>query len=494
MADIATLAPGRSRFGLSLPLLFGLLVYAMAVSAGGSALGDPDTYWHIAVGRWIIAHRAVPYHDVFSFSMPDASFTPPEWLAEVAMAWLYDHFGWTGLVAATALSVAAALAMLLRVLLRTLAPVHALIATVLTWAVVMPHIFARPHIFVLPMLVAWVTALVAARAEDRAPSPWLALLITLWANLHSSYIFGIVLAALLAGEAILLASDRRARLRALGGWGLFGVLSVGAALITPFGIDGLLQPFRLAQMHDAFVWLVEWQSPNFQRYHPLELWIMVVLFAALSLGWRLPLTRAAMLLLMLHMALEHQRYVEQLGFVAPLLVAPALGAQLKERLGGRAVLPLDRRMAELAKPASARGIALAGAILLAVSAAALHGDAVRERNNITPAAALAAVEGRHTEGPVFNDYRFGGYLILRGIKPFIDGRYSYGDPFIRRYFEVTAASRDQLPALLDEYGITWTLLYSQTPAVVLLDHLPGWRRFYTDDIAVVHVREAPLGR
>ena len=33
-----------------------------------------------------------------------------------------------------------------------------------------------------------------------------------------------------------------------------------------------------------------------------------------------------------------------------------------------------------------------------------------------------------------------------------------------------------------------------TATVVLLDYLPGWRRFYTDDVAVVHVREDQLGR
>jgi hypothetical protein len=59
-----------------------------------AALGDPDTYWHIAIGRWIIAHREVPRFDVFSFSMPGAPFTPPEWLAELGIAWLYDRFGW----------------------------------------------------------------------------------------------------------------------------------------------------------------------------------------------------------------------------------------------------------------------------------------------------------------------------------------------------------------------------------------------------------------
>jgi hypothetical protein len=38
------------------------------------------------------------------------------------------------------------------------------------------------------------------------------------------------------------------------------------------------------------------------------------------------------------------------------------------------------------------------------------------------------------------------------------------------------------------------LLHPKTPAVVLLDHLPGWRRLYADDIAVVHVREDQVGR
>ena len=68
-----------------------------------------------------------------------------------------------------------------------------------------------------------------------SPPPWLALLITLWANLHSSYMLGLVLAALLAGEAVVLAPDWGARLRAARGWAVFGGLSVAAALLTPFG-------------------------------------------------------------------------------------------------------------------------------------------------------------------------------------------------------------------------------------------------------------------
>jgi hypothetical protein len=313
-----------------------------------------------------------------------------------------------------------------------------------------------------------------------------------WANLHSSWVFGLGLAALLAGEAVVLAADRPARLRALRGWGLFAALSLAAAPVTPFGVDGLVLPFKLATMSTLGL-IKEWHSPDFQQFQPLEVWLVAVLFAALSLGWRLPPTRVLMVLVLLHMALRHARYAELLGFVAPLLAAPALAPQLAARLAGRTA-PLDRAMAELAKPARLRGFAITAAVLLAVSGAALRGGMVRQASAITPAAALAAVAEHHVEGPVFNDYAFGGYLIFAGIRPFIDGRYFYGDAFIKRAFDAAFVRSDELPRLLEEYGISWTLLTAQSPGVVVLDHLPGWRRLYADDIAVVHVREDQAAR
>jgi hypothetical protein len=47
-----------------------------------------------------------------------------------------------------------------------------------------------------------------------------------------------------------------------------------------------------------------------------------------------------------------------------------------------------------------------------------------------------------------------------------------------------------LSALLDRYGITWTLLKPQQGAVICLDALPGWRRVYTDAEAIIHMRVA----
>jgi hypothetical protein len=94
---------------------------------------------------------------------------------------------------------------------------------------------------------------------------------------------------------------------------------------------------------------------------------------------------------------------------------------------------------------------------------------------------------------VLNDYDFGGYMVRAGLRPFIDGRTElYGAAFTSRHFRaVTLADLPDFLKLLDEYRIAATLLSPETPAVALLDRLPGWKRLYADDIAVVHVRAAP---
>ncbi len=83
-----------------------------------------------------------------------------------------------------------------------------------------------------------------------------------------------------------------------------------------------------------------------------------------------------------------------------------------------------------------------------------------------------------------NAFNFGGYLIFRGLAPFIDARVElYGQDFVLRDF-----APNQLPALLDRYRIAWTIFYPRDEQTAILDRLPGWRRAYEDDRAVIHVR------
>ena len=75
-----------------MPILAASLVYALVLFAP-QMLNDGDTWSHIAVGRWIIAQRIVPWSDPFSFTLAGAPWQAHEWLAEVAMAAVYAAGG-----------------------------------------------------------------------------------------------------------------------------------------------------------------------------------------------------------------------------------------------------------------------------------------------------------------------------------------------------------------------------------------------------------------
>jgi len=124
---------------------------------------------HIAAGRWISAHLALPTEDPFSHSLAGATWVPHEWLAEVVLAAVFWAAGWSGLVVLTAACFGATMAILTRFLLRHFEPFSALIAVTLGAALVLGHLLARPHILALPLLVIWCGALIRSRDAGEAP-------------------------------------------------------------------------------------------------------------------------------------------------------------------------------------------------------------------------------------------------------------------------------------------------------------------------------------
>src|ERR1700731_2954639 len=168
----------------SWPLIVGLAVFIRALAQPTALLNDPDTYLHIAAGRWMDAHAALPVHDPFSHSLAGAVWVPHEWLAELVLATVYEAAGWSGLVLLTAAAFALSLAILTRFLLRHVEPFSALIAVMLGGAMVLGHLLARPHLLALPLLVAWAGALFAVRDAEAAPPFRLLPVMALWANLH----------------------------------------------------------------------------------------------------------------------------------------------------------------------------------------------------------------------------------------------------------------------------------------------------------------------
>ena len=462
----------------ALPWLVGAGVYALLLMLAPRLLNDPDSYSHIAIGRWIMAHGAVPASDPFSFSMHGAPWISFEWLSEVIYAAAYALSGWAGVAGLAAAAIALAVALLARFLLRELSPMPALLMVMAAVTLLAPHMLARPHVLTLPIMVAWAAALVRCM-DHRAPPPYWALpLLVLWANLHGS----VVLALGLIGPAVLeaLLDEKRSEWpRVLLRWLPFTVLAVAACCLTPYGPGPLLIPLTTLSAGHALNWISEWRPQDFGHVGSFELLLLAGIFA-LSRGVTLPVVRALVVLGLIHFALAQVRNADLLAMLAPLYLAAPLARQLGGQIGDDTA-------------GSARSVNLAALAVMIVATGLALGRDVRPAPHNTPEAAVASA-GLAKAGPVLNDYSFGGYLIFAGIPTFIDGRSElYGGPFIERYNrDVSLADLRDFLKLLDQYKFDATLLEPGTPAVALLDRLPDWQRVYGDDVAVVHKRrDAP---
>ena len=461
-----------------LPWLVAATLYLVVLVVGGNLLNDPDSLWHISVAEWILAN-GLPTADPFSFTFTGSPWISKEWLSQFLLLGAYKLAGWPGVGALSAAALAAAFGILVRFLRQRLTPMAVISFVAVAFVLVSPHAVARPHLLALPIMVAFVAGLVTAADDGKAPSFWLLPLMVIWANLHAGFTIGILMVAAVGLDAIVSAKAAdRGRLAAK--WVPFAVLAVVAGCFTPYGPESFIVTWRVLSLGPALQIISEWRPPDFSTVGGLEIALLGAIGFVLYRGFTLPPVRIVIVLGLLHLALAAGRNGEILGLLAPLFIAA----------------PLARQVPAVAADGRLRSAPLAAALLLAAlvpltAALALIND-YRPNPRVSPAAAVEAIVAANP-GPVLNDYEFGGYLISAGVPSFIDGRTElYGGDFVARHYRaVTLADLKDFLTLLEEYRIGATLLTPQTPAVGLLDTLPGWRRLYADDVAIVHVRSTP---
>lgn len=415
--------PGMPRATFALLAAFAAFAFTIIVP---TALRDGDTGWHLATGAWIVAHGRVPTTDPFSFTAAGRLWVAHEWLSELAMYASYRVAGWSGLIGTAMATLFALVAYEIR---RWLSP--------------------RASIVALLMLV--------------------------WANAHGSFVFGLALVGVFALEALIAAapSDRR---RVVLGWGAFGVACAVAATVTPAGIDGLVFPFYVDRLK-LLAHLNEWQPADFATFSGFEAILLATLAVLLLRPVRIPPIRLLLMLGVLHLALQHTRQEIVLVVVGILVLAEPLGKAWTAKTAPSATPQRASR--------SIGVVILLLAIGLAGYRVAL--PVVRADSAGVPIKALRHVPPPLRRQRVFNEYSFGGSLILAGIRPYIDGRSDmYGDPFTLDYFAIAGGDTTRWRAANARWHFGWTILPPRSPLVRMLDRDPAWQRIYADNVAVIH--------
>jgi hypothetical protein len=411
--------------------------------------------------------------------MADAPWLAHEWLASLGLAALHDYLGWNGVLTVTAFLLGLAIAIVAHEVALRAGPIWGLTCAFLAFGLCVIHLQARPHMAALLLFALWIAAHIRARRKGGVPFHLIPLMI-LWVNLHGSFLIGPAFTVLFAAEAVFMEDSWRQAGAATARWGAFLTASLVAALVSPHGFAGLLFPIRLITTRSALADITEWQPSSLTNNPALFMWLLLFIFAVLLLELRIALTRLVMLLILIYLAFAHVRHTELLALAAPMLMEDALAE--------RRPVDFESRIPALIAPHRPAVVTALAALLLALPLAAMAivgRDPLHGADRFTPEKAVGWAEAQHLEGPVLNSYNFGGYLIFRGIAPFIDGRVEvYGEDFVTRYLAL-----DQFPALLDEYRISWTIFEPNNSRNILLNQIPGWHLAYADAVAQIHVRD-----
>jgi hypothetical protein len=465
---------------------------------------DPDVWWHLKTGQFIAQRGSVPHTDPFSYTRAGQPWVAHEWLSELFIYQLQRAMGSAGLILTfTAIACAAFFLLYLRC---GPAPYVAGVATlVAAWATA-PLWGVRPQIISLLLTSLWL--LILERSERSPKVLWWTLPLTLlWVNFHAGFALGLVLSALfLVGGSIERAlgspsqqSATRLRMQA---W-IF-LLDLLIVPINPNGLRMFAYPIETLRSTAMQKYIVEWASPNFHR---AEYWLflMLVLAAFAAICWsRVPLRPRDLLLLLvgLYAGLSSIRLMPLFVLIATPLICRRLGNWPRS---ASQALPHRPIRASRASLNAVILLATAGFVGVHIAQVVRHEPQAEMRS--FPAGAVSYLQAHPADGPIFNDYDWGGYLIWKlypSTRAFIDGRADL--------YATSGASEQDDPPLLDQFAETYqfkgswgrsierwnirTVLGPTDSALAVgLRSAPGWMVVYEDSQAIILVLATPpLGR
>jgi hypothetical protein len=424
--------------------------------ASGYPTGDPDAYWHLASGQWMLDHREILRVDIFSSTVNGQPYSVGEWLGEIVLTLVFNAGGWAGFAIFRALLVGIAAFFLARLARRGGAPLVAALLVVM-WALVLSKTrwTDRPAIFTFVLFPVVLDLLYSARAGSRRALLVIPPLVLLWANLHGGYAIGIALVLAFAVEAVAL---RRPDIVPLV---LTLVASIALSFVDPetFGVGGAaghaLAPPRF---------ISEEAPPDVLEASGFVFAAFILATCAIALLDGGGLLDALLFIPLLWLGLSAQRHVMFFAFAAtPFVAAGAARVYARLRPGVRPLRPLP--------PPAAAALAL---LLCAGALASAIGAPTEPDERAYPVGAIDAL--KTGTGTLLNEYDWGGYLIYRvpERKVFVDGRLFPYYPAVLREYRDAVELRSGWKDVLAKYDVREVLLRPQKALTVALLE-DGWR-------------------
>jgi hypothetical protein len=473
-------------------LLIWIALYSIPIVLMLRPVTDPDLWWHLRTGQWIVEHGTVPTTDPFSIYGQDKPWLAYSWLFELM---LYGQYHWLGLTGILLLRIILSLAVLVAVHWSVARHeprfVAATMITGLAFLALGPVLSDRPWLFSILFCVLTLEAVRNLRSGPTSKAVWLLpLCYVLWANLHIQFVYGLFLLTLGCTAPLLdtvFAGERKDQTAAAAGspewWKLVGLTGacLAATLVNPYHVRVYAVVLEYGTQSTAYQLIEELQALEFRS---LSSWAVLALagIAAFALGRRQRLSAFDFLLLGATAYFSfHSRRDLWFVVLAGVSILGTGGPQPSECPGRWSRRPGSILLA-------GGGVALV-LVLLGWRRHLLEDRLEEKVADTFPARAAEVVERRGYAGPLYNDINWGGYLIWRlpGLPVCYDGRMNlHGDKRIQRHAE----TRGGLPgwdADPDLAGAGVVLVPARVPLASLLRGHPRFQLVHEDPVALVFI-------
>lgn len=474
---------------ISLPPLLCVALFILFTSP----VTDGDCFWHLASGRWIVEHLALPASDPFSFTVTDHNPFRPDsarvpfllkqyWLGQVIMYLIWKAGGLAGIVLLRTMVYTALLILLFRWLRSRNSGALPIVLTLLTAAMLSEIPNERPQLFSFILMPCSLFLLDRIQEPDlRKPLHLLLLpaIMLLWANIHGAYILGVALTIGALGIHIIRlflkkdAFDFR--------FAICAALSAAITLLNPAGALAWIEIFKTLPQYSASIY--ENLSPfhaaiRLNDFHP-PYWIYI--FAAITL-LIVKIREIRLFHLFVTAALILLSFTAQRYMIFPLLAAPLLARYLPDI---RLDLP--------------RGAAIAVLALFLLWSPGREVLAFRAAPSF-PVAATDFISRSAPAPNIFNFYDWGGYLALNapGYKTFGDGRGLVEELSL---LEDRIMNGIEWQETFDRHRINTVIIPGMSllpgtvyPLAEALSTAAGWQLVFADDKALVFIRSLPDNR
>ena len=471
----------RKRWFLDSLLLICLLLMVIVKCNIPASGMEEDIWWHMSTGDWILKHQAIPTHDVFATYTMGSPWIAYTWLFDVLTSKICSVWGLHGILTLTMLLTISFIAAVVMLLSRNGRMLRAIILSAIVFAATATLIAPRPWLFTCNFAVVELYCLLQAREHGRVI--WLAPILPLfaiWANLHIQFIYGLGIIGLFALERPLAALLKQpapdAALPSRSFWVLLAG-SVLSTLINPYGWRLYQVVAQYATQSAPLQVVQEMQAMSFRSVTDWAALFLIcwAVFSSGTSGRRRPLM-ISLLVVCFWFGFRSSRDVWFLSVISALVITESA----KSRTPGLAKI----RLAQwgIALPVSL-GLAFAVLGSPGVSRDALE-QAVAKK---FPVKATQYIQDHGLQGPLYNPYGWGGYLIwqLPGLPVSIDGRANlHGDVRLSRYVDTWSGHRNWAEDVELRNART-ILLEHESPLASILSSDSRFRLVYEDEVASV---------